>query len=326
MARPKGKPTRLSQGVVRKQRPAVDIEESARTNAPKVASDLEPFLLRGLPEGQTLPDLVLLQVTLGNVVRADAEAMEAADEAHFEEVSRYNKMRKQRDETRDRLFPALGNLRDNWDASYGPNDCQSTLGLGINLPSESLRLRRLGSRVIRMLSAPGLELPAVETGSPGIEAETWIATLTPDVDGLRETMNQMSEIGREVERKLMAKTLAVETYEESLVRGSQVLEVFYKVSGNEPFARRLRPSIRKARRAAREGGEGDGSKAEGSAPEASAAAEAGGPSASASEPTADDAGDADDSDSDAAPDRPPAGGQAAQGDGAQPSQTASAGP
>ncbi len=252
----KRRKTKLSEEVVRKQRPALDIQKSAVGNAGDVADDLEPFLMRGLPEGQTLPDVALFQVILGNVVHNDSDAMEAADEAHFDAFSLLNRLQLSRDDYKGRLVTTLTDIRDTFDTAFGRDSCQRVLGLGVELPAETLRVRRLSDRVVRLLSAEDFELPPAVSDIAGVDVEKWLRELTPDLTGLHDVLDRMSEAKRDVERKLEAKSRSIETYEQTFLRGSQLLEVFYKVSGNEHLAVRLRPTIPKSRSATAKGDEG----------------------------------------------------------------------
>ncbi len=242
--------TKLSEGVIHKQRPAIDIEKSAISNAAPVATDLEPFLIQGLPEGAVMPDLELLQIMFGNIVRKHSEEMEASDEAHFEALSRLHHLQLVRDDFKSRLGPKLSDIRDTFDTAFGENTCQRILGLGVNIPGETLRMRRVGDRVVRRLTAPGFELPPRVSDIAGVDVEKWVQELTPDLDGLRETMDEISAAKRESERTLEAKTRAVETYHTTFLRCSQMLETFYRVSGNEHLADKLRPPTPKTKKSA----------------------------------------------------------------------------
>ncbi len=248
----KRRKTKLSEGVIRQQRPAVDIQKSAVGNAEPVADDLRGFLTRGLPEGQTLPDMALLQVILGNIVVHDSQAMEDADEANFDAFSRLNRLQLKRDAYKDDLIPTLIEIRDTFNTAFGTDSCQRVLGLGVEMPVETLRVRRLGDRVVRLLSADDFELPPAKSDIAGVDLEKWVKMLKPNLNSLHETMDQISEAKREYERTLAAKNLAVETYQETYLRGAQLLEALYKVSGNEHLAAKLRPATPKPRSTAKD--------------------------------------------------------------------------
>ncbi len=263
----KRRKTSLSEVVVRKQRPAIDIDESASSNAPAVAGDLRPFLLRGLPEGQSLPDVALFLTVLGKVVLNDSEIMEAADEAHFDARSLAHRLLLVRDDYTSRLVPTLTDIRDTFDTAFGTDSCQRILGLGVEIPSEPLRVRRLSARLVRLLTAEDFELPPAVSDVAGVDVDKWVQELTPDLEGLQTAMDRISKARRESERTLAAKTAAVETYNESFLSCSQLLEVFYKVSGNEHLADKLRPTIPKSRSSESESepkppADGDGSSEE----------------------------------------------------------------
>ncbi len=247
MSTKKRRPTRLSETVVRAQRPATDFEKSATSNAEPVAADLQPFLIRGLPEGATLPDMALLQVILGDIVRHDAEVMEAADEAHFEALSRLNHFQLVRDDYKNRLYPKLSDIRDTWDKAFGQGTCQRILGLGVALPAETLRVRRLVDRIVRLLGGPDFQLPPAVSDIAGVDTQKWVAELQPDLDGLRDTWEQLSGAKREAERTLADKSAAVATYRKSYSSCGLMLETFYKVSGNDHLAKKLRPPATKAK-------------------------------------------------------------------------------
>ena len=152
---------------------------------------------------------------------------------------------------------------------------------------------------------------------PGVEPERWVENLTPFVKGLSDKMKQMSEVRRDVERKLDAKTIAIENYDESLLRSSQLLEAMYKVSGNERMAAKLRKTARRVLGEPEppETGEGEGEgKGEGDAGGEESAPAAPAPDQAATDPKAEepDSREADAAEPKAAPDRPPAQPRAAE--------------
>ena len=236
--------TQVSRTVIRQQRPSVDVETSALTNAEEVAVTLEPFLRQGLPEGATLPDMALFQVILGNIVGHHAEQMEAADEAHFAALSRLNHFRLVRDDLLGIVLPKMVDFRDSFDAAFGPNTCQRILGLGSRIPRDALTVRRLGDRVVGRLTAPDFELPPRRSESVSLDPELWVAELTPGLDGLRDTLHRLSEARRLADRTLEAKNRAVNTYSNTYSWCTFLLETLYRMGGRDHLADRLRPPRR----------------------------------------------------------------------------------
>jgi len=247
MATVKRLATQVSLTVIRQQRPSEDVETSALTNADDVAASLEPFLIQGLPEGASLPDLALFQVILGNIVGHHADAMEAADEANFAALSRLNHLRLVRDSLIGIVLPKLLDFRDTFDVTYGPNTCQRILGLGIGIPRDALTVRRLTDRVVSRLTAPDFELPPQRSEGVKVDPVTWVAEVSPSLGGLRTTMTSLSEAKRLADRTLEAKNAAVETYNNSYSWCTSLLETFYRMGGREHLADRLRPTIPRSR-------------------------------------------------------------------------------
>ncbi len=239
--------TQVSLTVIRQQRPSEDVETSALTNADDVAASLEPFLIQGLPEGASLPDLALFQVILGTIVGRHADAMEAADEANFAALSRLNHLRLVRDSLIGIVLPKLLDFRDTFDVTYGPNTCQRILGLGIGIPRDALTVRRLTDRVVSRLTAPDFELPPQRSEGVKVDPVTWVAEVSPSLGGLRTTMTSVSEAKRLADRTLEAKNAAVETYNNSYSWCTSLLETFYRMGGREHLADRLRPTIPRSR-------------------------------------------------------------------------------
>ncbi len=143
-----------------------------------------------------MPDMALIQIILGNIVRKHSEEMEAADEAHFEALSGLNHHALVRDDIRSRLVPTLTDIRDTFDTAFGVDSCQRILGIGVNIPTETLRLRRVGDRVLARLTAEGFELPPMISQVAGVDPEKWIAQLTPDLTGRRQTIEPLREAKR----------------------------------------------------------------------------------------------------------------------------------
>ncbi len=237
--------TRLSEIVVANNRKAGPIGDAALGSAEEVGVGLNAFFARGLPEGAELPDLVLTQVILGNIVLNDARTMVLADHAHFDAVSAVNKIRRERDYFSARLSPTLIRIRIDWDRAYGTNSCQQILGLGIEIPDDAIRLENLGSRIIRVLSADDFELPREVPQEAGIDPQVWLAEVKQSYDGLASKIDEFDAAKRVVERKLLAKQAAIETYETSFLRCTQILGAFYKASGHDGLAARLRQTVRR---------------------------------------------------------------------------------
>ncbi len=243
----KRRATQLSLGVIRKQKPAVDVETSAHSNADDVAADLEEFLLLGLPDGETLPDTALLQRILGNIVRLHGEAMEGADEAHFAALSRVNHFLLVRDDFTGRLFPKLVEIRDTFDAAFGLDTCQRILGIGTGIPSEPLKVRRLSDRVVQRFEAPDFVLPPKRSQGVAVDTVQWVSEVRPDLEGLRQSMKDLSEARREADRTLEAKDETIEVYVDTYGRCSRLLETFYLVAKRDRLANKLRPTTPKPR-------------------------------------------------------------------------------
>ncbi len=247
MPAPKLRPTQISREIIKIQRPSLDVESSAFQHAPEAATSAEPLLLEGLPADATVPDLELLQVIVGNIVRQRRQALEAADEAHFAALSRLNHLRLVRDDVKGRLLPQLTDIRDTFDAAFGVNTCQRILGIGSRIPEDALTVRRLGERVISRLDAPDFQLPPARSEGVAVNSKQWVIELTPDVDSLRETLVSLSEAKRQADLTLEAKEAEIDSFSSIYGRGSRLLEAIYDFAGREHLAERLRPTSRRPR-------------------------------------------------------------------------------
>ncbi len=234
--------TLVSREVIRRQRPSIDVTTSALTYAADVALSLEPLLAQGLPEGATMPDTEVLQLSVGNLVTLYEDAMESADDAHFTSNSELNRLRLVRDDTHDRLYPKLAEIRDTFDAAYGVGTCQRILGIGVRIPKDPLTVRRMTARVVARLTAVDFEPPPRRDDGIAVDIAAWVAALSPDLELLKSSLGGIARAKRQVVRTQEAKNQAVEEFERIYGRCSRFLEALYDVAGRDYLALRLRPS------------------------------------------------------------------------------------
>ena len=244
--------TQISTGVIRQQRPLLDVATAAFSNAEDIARDLEPFLAQGLPEGATLPDMALFQVILGNLLQRHGDEMEAADEAHFAVLSQLGVLRLVRDDVSGRIFAKLVEIRDTFDAAFGVNASQKVLGVGVHMPEDPLTVRRLGDRVLLRLRAEDFALPPKRSEGVAVQPEEWVSELAPDLDALRRTLVEVAEAKRESQRTLEVKTAALDTYKSTYSRCINMLATLYRLAGRDHLADRLKPFVPGPRPSAKE--------------------------------------------------------------------------
>ncbi len=268
-----------SRKTLREKKLARRIVSSVVSHQDQIVSGLGDYFTPFLEVDQPLPDfatLLQLQAAALEHLRLD---FQQKDRAHEAEQSNDSELRRVRDAATDGLHTKMGEIIKTFDGTYGPGRCQETLGFGIGLRKEPEQIYELAAKAIDLLSAPGFEFPSPELSGVELKAEDLRQQLAEPFKDLKGAIAALDAEKDKFDATVIAKQDADKALATGSVRHGRLIEELYKIAGHPALAERLRPSSRRGKGVAEEGGGGSGDA------EPSPAADP------ASDPTADPAAD-----------------------------------
>lgn len=235
--------TKFSQEMVHRNRLGLSVQAGALRHAGTVAESAGKVLKRGLPAGEKMPDLRVIQIAIGNLIEQDLAELHQADESNLADLGAQGIVGDERDEHSKRAVEKLTSIRDAFDSVFGRGKCEQYLGLGTLLPVAPNAVLRIGLRTVEKLTSPTFKLPPRRSlGGVWFDLEQWVRELEPIVEGLDESLRGFNWERRDTDETQEAKNRLSERYDRNFGRYARFLEALYDLADRPHLARRLRPT------------------------------------------------------------------------------------
>ena len=210
----------------------------ARTNARRVAaSATAPFRDRLSPEREFL-DLYQYQVAVGEELDRMRAELVAIDDRHAREQERDRQLRDQRDAWVAEMRPALVNLKDTLEGSYGPGTSRKVFQEDPpRLPDDPVGVYRVAKRIFDTLIDPAFELRPAQPGvaiNPRVLAESFERPLR----GLGEVLERLHDSENETRHTQSQKDELLERIEVYSARVGRLYEALFEIAGYDRLAKR----------------------------------------------------------------------------------------
>ncbi len=225
-----------SKMVLDRNRSALLVMQAAETHGPAVGEKLKAVL------GDAAPDAAATIRALGDVIRRDAAAMVAADEAHEAELADDAAPRAARDAAFETVSSLLGEVRATTAVAYG-EAAVAELGFAGKTLREPMALVALAGTVVERL--PRLRDRAPVTLALRFDPAVYEAALAPAIAALRASLDEVRREAREAEATHTAKQRALATYDERFAAAASALTGLFHLAGEHALAERVRPSARR---------------------------------------------------------------------------------
>ncbi len=235
-----------SKMVADRQKLSESLEASAVTHAADVNQRANDVLSAVLAEGETVPDLEILQILGGRLIAKARGHMVEVDRVHLDEIVKDRGLRRQRDEAAANLRRTVLRIRDSFDGAYGPGRCEEILGFGTRIPQDPMLLRQLAATGIEYLGAAGFELPPMELDGVNWSPELFANQLRTPLEKLESAQAQLSREDRKSNKTIHEKNQAIDEFDEVSRRGAKFLEGFYTLVREDLLAARVRPTDRRS--------------------------------------------------------------------------------
>lgn len=196
-------------------------------------------------------DLGDLIGVLADHLEAQGKAMIADDRAHIAEIGDDPKYREIRDEARDELASKYVKQRDIFTKAYGEARARE-VGFESNVDYDPDRLVLQVEQVKELMVSPAVELSTKPVKGLAFDLTEFVEGFEPELGNLRAANDELKQEWREAEEKLIAKQRSMKSYDGWFTATAEVGAALMTVAGMEEEARRLRPSLRRPGRRAKE--------------------------------------------------------------------------
>lgn len=231
-----------SKGVIDRQRVARSIVATARTHAEEVGQQLQATLGAHLPEGQSMPDMVALQLMLADHLETRIEESIAADEAHLRELRDDDDPRRRRDEAADFLYSTLSGIREAVSSAFGEEHVKALVGYVGSTPSDPLTLHRVARRALELLRQPESAIPSPRFTGMAVDLTALAEELQPALDGLTQALAEVDTELRETETTLRLKDTALDALDRAIAGAGRMLIGCNELAGRSEYGDRIRLS------------------------------------------------------------------------------------
>lgn len=235
-----------SKMVADRQKLSESLEASASTHASDVSQRVIEVLSTVLDEGETVPDLEIIQILVGRLVAKVRGHMVEVDRQHLDEVVKDRGLRRRRDDAAKDLRRTVLRIRDSFDGAYGPGRCEEILGFGTSIPQDPMLLRQLAATGVEYLTDAEFELPPMELDGVTWKPDAFAEQLKTPLAVLEEAQAQLSREDRKSNKSIEVKNQAIDDFDGTSRRCFKFFEGLYSLAGEDLLAERVRPTSRRS--------------------------------------------------------------------------------
>jgi len=234
----------ISKMVTDRKKTATDLGAALHVHTSEASAALQEMLEPFLLEGDTVPDLPMLQRLLGRRLAFLKAQLVDADERHSAGQRGDKVLRQIRDDATRELANLIGRLRGAVDRVCGQSVCQSLWGLEGAMPRDPVVVQSVTTRVLTELRKGSFQL----TGDPlpGFQMDpiAWVERLEKPMARLDEALDQLAQENRETLESNLAKSRILAEYDRSYQATARILEEFFRYVGITDLSERVRPNQR----------------------------------------------------------------------------------
>ena len=235
----------LSKMITRRQKSASEVEVAIQRYGSEAASAagraLEPYL----KEGETLPDLELLQHLFRRALNDHHGRIIASDEVRLAGLRRTIGPRSRRDVAAKVVAEKLFQLRDVFSGCFGEQTTAELLGIEGALDQDPVALSRIARRAVGVLRSDSLEMPAYRISGASFDFDRWAEDLEAPLQELETALGEVLWERKGAEHALLAKHDAMKAYDRLFMGVARLQEALFRFAGLSGLADRVRPSVRR---------------------------------------------------------------------------------
>ncbi len=229
--------------VIDREKSVTAVVTASQRWAPSTAAALADLLRPELADGETLPDLELLQRLFGRALARRWERLQASDQAHLSARARLRLLLAERGAALRALYRRVADLRTLMRGVFGAEQARRLLGLAGKTSRDPLVLLRQAARALaRLLDAP---LPAAGFEPTGHDRTRWASPVEAAARDLEASRAAASLAGKRLEAAKAERRRALEDFNAVFVEVAAWLAGTYRAAGRADRAAAVRPCRRR---------------------------------------------------------------------------------
>ncbi len=230
--------------ILDRKKSSASIVAASRRWASATAEGLEELLRPELADGETLPDLELLQQLLGRALARRWRRLEAADQARQRAAARRRRHAAELAAARAALYARVVDLRRLMRGVFGGGACRRLLGIAGATSRDDVVLLRQASHLAASLSG-AQNLPPASFEPTAADLARWRSPVETAVATLRTASDLAAGSTRELEAAGVELGQAITDFDRVLLRVGSTLDGAYTGAGREERRAAVRPSRRR---------------------------------------------------------------------------------
>ncbi len=231
--------------IAMRKKSAVAVVAASRHWAATTTEGLAELLRPELAEGESLPDLELLQELLGRALARRWQCLEAADQAREQTYQRRRLRGKERFAARAVLYRRVVDLRRLLRGVFGGAACRRLLGIAGETSREDRLLLRQARHIVARLAVSSNALPAVPFQLTVDDLARWAAPVEEAIETLEDASRLAAIDVKEAEAADAELRRVMADFDSVFVRVASMLTGVHTGAGQEQTARAVRPSRRR---------------------------------------------------------------------------------
>ncbi len=231
--------------VLDRKKSAATIVAASERWAAATARVLEKLLRPELAEGETMPDLKLLQRLLGRALARRWKRLEAADQARERAVERRRRRRGEQLAARAKLYRRMVDLRRLLGGVFGGEACRRVLGIAGETSRDETVLLRQARHATACLADDGRGLPPAPFVPTADDLARWRGPIEAAAESLQAVSGLAADGGKDLEAAGVDLRRAIADYDSVFLRVAGLLGAAYSGAGRDQRAGAVRPSRRR---------------------------------------------------------------------------------
>ncbi|MFO0647155.1 MAG: hypothetical protein U0326_13020 [Polyangiales bacterium] len=235
-----------SKEVTDRAKSAGAVVASIEAHAPAASAAIEGLFKRVLRRGETMPDVAFTLALFGRLLKADSDALVAADDAHEDEKADDAAPRRVRDASAARVREGCVHARDGVSTVYGEAALR-VLGMGTAPPavSDGAALVRWATAAATKLEDVAVVLPKPVRRGVSIDRAALAEGIREKLSSLSESIADVERERRELEATQAAKNSAAERNDRTFALVANVASAVFDAAGMPDQAAKVRPSVKR---------------------------------------------------------------------------------
>ncbi len=231
--------------ILMRKKSATVVVAASRRWAAAAAESLAELLRPELAEGESLPDLELLQELLGRALARRWRRLETAERTRDQARDRRRQQVGKKIAARAVLYRRVVDLRRMLRGVFGGAACRRLLGIAGETSRDDVLLLRQARHLVARLAAPPGELPAAFFQPAEDEVARWAAPVEAAIEDLHRASARAAVGVKEAEAADAELRREIADFDSVLVRVASLLTGVHTGAGREQRARAVRPSRRR---------------------------------------------------------------------------------